>query len=164
MEKARVSDEWVIGATLGAYVFLTFVLYFWGSAFVHNWCGNSPYLSFTSDGRFPPYLGFLVPGTIVGVLDWAQVKAAHARIQLIGHRAVRASLWINLFGIVALLVAVAGNYGPQRDLSFFAGLFALTGLLGLALWPLGLLVSLGNLVWACIRWMRTGQPKVISSR
>jgi len=92
---------------------------------------------------------------IVGVLDWAQVKAAHPPIQLIGHRAARAALWINLFGIVALLIAAAGNYGADRDIGFFGGFFALASLLGMALWPLGLLVSLGNLVWAGIQWART---------
>jgi len=34
MDRPRISDEWVMGATMGAYVVLTFVLHFWGSAFI----------------------------------------------------------------------------------------------------------------------------------
>ena len=159
MEKRNISDEWVVGATLGAYVFLTFVLHFWGSAFIHQWCGNSPYPYTTKDGRFPASLVFLVPGAIVGLLDWAQIKAAQNRTQLVSHRAVRTALWMNLFGILAFLIAVAGNYGPES-----IGFFAFISMFGLALWLLGLAVSLGNLTWACIGWVRIRQPRAISSR
>ena len=158
MEKARISDEWVIGATLGAYVFLTFVMYFWGSAFIHFWCGNSPYPSSTRDGRFPVYLGFLIPAAVVCVLDCVQTKAA--RTQLVSYRAVRVALWMNLFGILAFLIAVAGNYGPDRDIGFFA----IVSLLGMALWPLGLLVSVGNLVRVCIHRVRARHRSTVSPR
>ena len=61
-----------MGATVSAYVVLTFVLYFWGSAFAQPFCGNSP---------TPPsvFLVFRFPGAIVGVLDWAQTKLAQTR-------------------------------------------------------------------------------------
>jgi hypothetical protein len=157
MEKARISDEWMIGATLGAYVFMTFVLHFWGSAFINQWCGNSPYPSSTRDGRFPVYLSFLIPAAVVCVLDWVQTKAA--RTQLVSYRAVRAALWMNLFGILAFFIALAGNYGPDR-----IGFFGIISLLGMALWPLGFLVSLGNLVWACIHWVRARQQSTVSAR
>jgi hypothetical protein len=159
MEKPTASDEWVVGATLGAYVFSTFVLHFWGSAFIHQWCGNSPYPDTTKDGRFPASLVFLIPGAIVGLMDWAQIKAAENRTRLVNQRAVRTALWMNLFGISAFLIAVAGNYGPES-----IGFFAIISMLGLALWPLGLALSVRNLTWACIQWVRIRQPKTISSR
>jgi hypothetical protein len=145
MEKARVSDEWLLGATVGGYLILTFVLHFWGSAFVHYWCGNSPYPLSTRDGRFPVYLVFLVPAVIVGVIDWAQAKFAQTCTA--SRRFVRAALWMNLIGILGFLAAVASNYGPDGN----NGFFAIVILLGMACWPMGLVVSLGNLVRACIR-------------
>ena len=150
MEKARVSDEWLLGATVGGYLVLTFVLHFWGSAFIHYWCGNSSYPLSTHDGRFPVYLVFLIPAVIVGVIDWAQAK--FARIYTASRRFVRAALWMNLIGISGFLVAVASHYGPDGN----NGFFAIVSLLGMACWPLGIVVSLGNLLWACIR--RLGAP------
>jgi hypothetical protein len=46
---------------------------------------------------------------------------------------------MNLFGILALLIAVAGNYGPDS-----IGFFSIVGMLGLALWPIGLAVQETN--------------------
>jgi uncharacterized membrane protein len=153
MDRPRISDEWVMGATVGAYVVLTFVLHFWGSAFIHYWCGNSPYPPTTRDGRFPGFLVFLVPGVIVGVLNWAQVKLAQSRTGLLNHRAVRVALWMNLFGILGVLVIVASNYGSANDIGFFA----IVPLLAIALWPLGLVVSLWNLVWGCVGLAKSPQ-------
>jgi hypothetical protein len=104
MNKSRISDYWVMGATVSAYVVLTFVLYFWGSAFAQPFCGNSP---------TPPsvFLVFRFPGAIVGVLDWAQTKLAQTRTGLVSHRGLQVALWMNLFGILGILVVVAGNYG-----------------------------------------------------
>ncbi len=135
MDRPRISDEWVMGATMGAYVVLTFVLHFWGSAFIHYWCG------------------ILVPGVIVGVLNWAQVKLAQSRTGLLNHRAVRVALWMNLFGILGVLVIVASNYGSANDIGFFA----IVPLLAIALWPLGLVVSLWNLVWGCVGLAKSPQ-------
>jgi hypothetical protein len=152
--KTRMSDEWIMGATLGAYVVQTFVLYFWGSAFIHQWCGNSLYPLSTRDGRFPFYLTFLVPGVLVWVLDWAQMKIAQNHIRLVSHHAVRAALWINLIGIACLLVAVGSHYGHYGQNNGFS---AIVSLLGMAFWPLGLAVSIGNLAWAFIQWVRASR-------
>src|SRR6266550_6055155 len=113
---------------------------------IYYWCGNSPYPPTTRDGRFSGFLVFLVPGVIVGVLNWAQVKLAQSRTGLLNHRAVRVALWMNLFGILGVLVIVASNYGSANDIGFFA----IVPLLAIALWPLGLVVSLWNLVWGCV--------------
>jgi hypothetical protein len=104
MDRPHIFDEWVMGATVGGYLVLTFVLHFWGSAFIHYWCGNSPSPLSTRDGRFSIYLVFLIPGTIVGVLDWAQSKLDQTHTGLVNHRAVQAALWMNLFAIVGFLV------------------------------------------------------------
>jgi hypothetical protein len=145
-----------MGATLGAYVVQTFVLYFWGSAFIHQWCGNSAYPLSTRDGRFPFSLIYLVPGVIVWVLDWAQMKVAQNHIRLVSHRAVRAALWINLISIACLLVAVGSHYGHYWQ-SGNDGFTAIVGLLGMALWPLGIVVSIGNLAWAFIQRVRASR-------
>jgi len=125
MNKSRIPDYWVMGATVSAYVVLTFVVYFWGSAFAQPFCGNSP---------TPPsvFLVFLFPGAIVGVLDWAQTKLAQTRTGLVSHRGLQVALWMNLFGILGILVEVAGNYGPDRY-----WFFAIVGLLAMAGWPVG---------------------------
>lgn len=65
MEKTQISDEWLIGATVGAYVILTFVLHFWGSAFMHFYCAGPPYPPST-DGSV---LLLLIPGVIVVTVD-----------------------------------------------------------------------------------------------
>lgn len=155
----RISNEWVVGATAGAYVLLPLVLHLWGSAFIYEWCGNSLYPPSTTDGRFPFYLSYLIPGGVMGLLGWAQMKVAQRGAQLISHRTVRIALWMNFAGILALLIAVAGNYGPER-ISYFSFI----GVLGLAVLPVGLLVSLGNLVWAFIHWVRARQPSMTSFR
>jgi hypothetical protein len=117
MSKTRVSDEWVVGATVGAYAVLTFVLYFWGTAFMHFWCGNSYESVFTKDGRAPGSLALLIPGALVGVMDWGQIKVA--RQGALRERAMRAALWMNLVGILGFLIAYSSNYGPDRDNTFF---------------------------------------------
>jgi hypothetical protein len=144
MEKPRVSNEWLLGATVGGWVVLSFVLYFWGYAFIHSWCGNSPY-SYTNDGRVPGSLVFVVVAVIIGALDWAQMKFAQTFPR--SRRFVRAALWMNFVGILSSLAVVTSNYGPSPELGFFA----IVLLLGMACWPLGLLFSLGNLIWACVR-------------
>jgi hypothetical protein len=151
MDKSRISDGWLMGATGSAYVVLTFVLYFWGSAFAHPFCGNSP---------IPPsvFLAFLFPGAIVDVLDWAQTKLAQTRTGLVSHRGLQVALWMNLFGILGILVVVAGNYGPDRY-----WFFAIVGLLAMAVWAVGIVVSLGNLVWACVRWAKSSQSGTSNS-
>ena len=145
MEKPRVSNEWLLGATVGGWVVLSFVLYFWGYAFIHSWCGNSPYASYTNDGRVPGSMVFVVVAVIIGALDWAQMKFAQTFPR--SRRFVRAALWMNFAGILSSLAVVTSNYGPSPELGFFA----IVLLLGMACWPLGLLFSLGNLIWACVR-------------
>jgi hypothetical protein len=151
MPEKHISDGWVIGATLGAYLILTFVVYFWGSAFIHYWCGNSPFPHSTSDGRFPDNLVLLIPGVTVVAADWAQINLPQIPARLFGQRSVRAALWMNLIGVLGFLVAVASRYGPDNDDVFFA----VVSLAGLAFWPVGLLLSFGNLIWGCIRWFKT---------
>lgn len=153
MHRTRISDEWVMGATVGAYVVLTFVLHFWGSAFIHYLCGNSPYPPTTRDGRFPSFLVFLIPGVIVGVLNWVQIKLAQSRPGLLNYRAVRFALWMNLLGILGYLVAVASNYRSANDIGFLA----IVALLLMAVWPLGLVVSLWNLVRGCVGLAKSSQ-------
>ncbi len=155
MDRSRISDEWVMGATVGGYLVLTFVLNFWGFAFIHYWCGNSPSPLSTRSGGFSVYLVFLIPGTLVGVLDWAQSKLDQTHTGLVNHLAVRVALWMNLFAIVGFLVGIVSNYGPDRDISFFA----IAGFLAMALWPLGLVVSLGNLTWASIQWAKSPRSR-----
>jgi hypothetical protein len=124
MNKSRISDYWVMGATVSAYVVLTFVLYFWGSAFAQPFCGNSP---------TPPSVFLLsFSRSDCGVLDWAQTKLAQTRTGLVSHRGLQVALWMNLFGILGILVVVAGNYGPDRY-----WFFAIVGLLAMAGWPVG---------------------------
>ena len=159
MDKSRISDYWLMGATVSAYVVLTFVLYFWGSAFFHPWCGNTLYPPSTRDGRLPSNLVFLFPGAIVGVLDWAQTKLAQTRTKLVSHRSLQVALWMNLLGIFGFLIVVAGKYGPEGDVGFFA----IVGLLAMAVWPVGIVVSLGNLVWACVRWPKSSQSGTTNS-
>jgi hypothetical protein len=144
----RISDEWLAGATAGGYGVLTFVLHFWGSAFIHFWCGNAVGELFASDGRAPGALGILVPGLIVGVMDWGQVRLARSRRGVLGERAMRIALWMNLVGILGLLVAYASNYGPDGRDAFWWVL----SLAGMVFWPVGLLVSLGNLLGGSIRF------------
>jgi hypothetical protein len=145
MEKPRISNEWLLGATVGGYIILSVVLYFWGYAFIHSWCGNSPVASSTEDGRVPGSLLFVVVALIIGALDWAQMKFAQTFPR--SSRFVRAALWMNFVGILSSLAVVATNYGPSAEV----GLFVIVLLLGMACWPLGLLFSIGNLIWACVR-------------
>ena len=158
MSKTRVSDEWVVGATVGAYAVLTFVLYFWGTAFMHFWCGNSYESVFTKDGRAPGSLAFLIPGALVGVMDWGQIKVA--RQGALRERAMRAALWMNLVGILGFLIAYSSNYGPDRDSAFFA----IVSLVAVAFWPLGLVISTGNLVWTGVQWVRATHARTLNSR
>ncbi len=157
MSKTRISDEWLVGATLGAYAVLTFVLYFWGSAFLHFWCANGYESIFTSDGRAPGSLALLIPGVIVSVMNLGQVKLA--RRGTLGERAMRAALWMNLVGISTVLVANASNYGPAMTIHS-----RFLSLLEMAFWPLGLVISLRNLVWSGVHWVRAPRSEAFSSR
>lgn len=152
MAKTRISDDFVIGATAGGYCIATFVLYFWGSAFLHYYCGNSISETFTPDGRANGALFFLIPGVAVVFADWLQVKLMAESEGLAGHRLVRTALWMNLIGILAFLVAVAAKYGPPEDSGGFLGV---VGLLGLLFWVVGLLVSLGNVIMGSVSRVRT---------
>ena len=152
MAKTRISDEFVMGATAGGYCIATFVLYFWGSAFVHYYCGNSIPDTFTPDGRAIGALFFLIPGVAVVFADWLQVKLMADREGLAGQRLVRNALWMNLAGILGFLVAVAAKYGPPED---SGGFLAVVSLLGLAFWLVGLLVSLGNVIVGSVLRVKT---------
>jgi len=43
MRPRRISNEWLMGAAVGAYLVLSFVLTFWESAFIHSYCANTSY-------------------------------------------------------------------------------------------------------------------------
>ena len=128
MMTTRVSDEWLIGATVGAYLVVTFVVQFWGPLFLHPWCINCPY---PSD---PAYLEFLIPATVVGVFDWVQIQLPKGGSKPITHSAVRLALWLNLIGILGFLVVVAAHYGPDRA---HRAPFEIITLASLVCWPLG---------------------------
>lgn len=113
---------------------------------MHFWCGNSYESVFTKDGRAPGSLALLIPGALVGVMDWGQIKVAQRGA--LRERAMRAALWMNLVGILGFLIAYSSNYGPDRDNAFFA----IVSLVAMAFWPLGLVVSTGNLVWTGVQW------------
>ena len=148
MRKPRISDEWLIGATLGGYLILTVVGNSWEYAFVHPWCITTfspPPPPSAMEFVELPLLGFLV-----AIAGWLQSKCSQASAALLNRRYARIALWLNLLGILGFLVALGSNYGPgERDL-----FLALIAIVGLVLWPVGILMSLGNLVLASIRWIR----------
>ena len=148
MRKPRISDEWLIGATLGVYLILTVVGNSWEYAFIHPWCiatFSPPPPPSAMEFVELPLLGFLI-----AIAGWLQSKCSQVPGAMLNRRHARIALWLNLLGILGSLVALGSNYGPgERDL-----FLALIAIAGLVLWPVGILLSLGNLVWASIRWIR----------
>jgi|SRR5690242_5676113 len=147
MQKPRITDEWLIGATLGGYIILTIVGNSWGYAFVHAWCTDFSTTPHSSDLSF---LEFPLTGLLLAIAGWVQSKCSQVQSGLLNRRHARLALWMNLLGILGLLVGLASNYGPgERD--WFLTLIALTGFV---FWPVGILLSLINLASAGIRQMR----------
>jgi hypothetical protein len=145
MTRPRISDEWLMGATLGAYVVLTAVLSFWGSAFFHWFCVTYP-----EPYPTPSTFFLLIPALAVGALEWAQLRLIEFSPALVGRRAVRAAFWMNLFGIMGFIVAVASKYNGEDAGAFWT----VVALFACAFWPVGLLLSLVNMTRASIRWMK----------
>lgn len=149
MDKSHVSDEWLMGATLGAYLVVALAINFWASAFLHSWCANF----MEPSPRFGDNLVLLISGLVVVALDWAQSKLADSRPALIDRRFLRVALWMNLIGILGFILALGSKYDGEDPGTFWA----IMTVIGLVFLPLGLLLSLANLTWASIRWMKVAR-------
>ena len=152
--RRTLSNEWLMGATIGAYAVLSFVLCFWSSAFIRRWCGNDTFDHSRPGGTLPEYLLLLVPAVVVGLLDCALIKFAEERVGAVTQRTVAAALWLNLVGSTSFLILAASNYGPEESNSF-TSMAALLGIVGL---PLGILFSFAIVVWAVALKFRRWQP------
>jgi hypothetical protein len=153
MKPSRITNEWLMGATVGAYLVLSFVLTFWGSAFLHSYCANTSYGFMGANGVLLSNLAFLVPGAVAGVLDWLQLRLLQADEKLVSARAVRVALWMNFLGAASLLLVVSDNFGPDWGASFPWVL----AVVGIAFLPLGVLLSIGNVVAGYAQKIRDNQ-------
>jgi len=153
MRLSRISNEWLMGATVGAYLVLSFVLTFWGSAFIHSYCANTPYGFLGTRGVSLGNLVMLVPGAVVGILDWLQLRLLQTAEKLVSSRAVRSALWMNFLGAASLLLAVSDNFGPDWRTIFFRVL----AMVGIAFLPVGVFLSIENVVAGYAQKLRGNQ-------
>jgi hypothetical protein len=141
------SNPWLIGATLGGYLLIAFVLRFWGEGLLlpANDIGyvNGP----------PPesHLGLIVLVlvgvfvTLLGVLQSIFFVQGSEKL-------TRFSLWLNFLAIFGFGLAGFGTKYTVLPLHFL-----LLGVSVLA-FPLGLVLSVVNIFWGWLR--RNGLPNV----
>jgi hypothetical protein len=149
----RLTNEWLLGATAGGYLILTFVLCFWGSTLLSSYCANISYALTLENGVTLDYLAFLIPGMFVAVLGWMQLRLLQSDDKLVSARAVRVGLWMNFLGVASLLLGVSEKVGPDGD----GGYLWLAWLLGIVLIAAGILVSLGNIAAGHLQRFRNRQ-------
>jgi hypothetical protein len=137
--KLRVwSQERLIGATLGGYLILTAVLFFWGDLLVRP--------DFPSPGGWGSYtppeyqfkaLMLLVPGAVVALFSVLQIRFGLA----ISQRLTNLFAWLNFLAVLGLGVSIA----MMNDVGFEIG-----GIVGVRLaivcFPLGLILASLNVM------------------
>jgi hypothetical protein len=154
MKASRISNEWLMGATAGAYLIVSFVLSFWGSAFLHYYCAVDVYYGpKATSGVLLSYMVMLIPGAVVGILDFMQLQLLQAGEKSVSQKAVRTALWMNFLGVVGLLFALSDKFGPDRNTSFLGA----PGIAGIVLWPMGILLSIGNVATGYVKKLRASQ-------
>ncbi len=139
----KFSNEWLAGATLGGYVVFSVVLFGFGRELIHYYCGNV----------LPPstidVLFFLIPGTVVGLLSFGQIRLARLPENESLEKAIRVALWLNAFAVACLCTAFALQ--GLGELNWIRVAVVLTGM---ACFVAGILGSIANLLRGIIRRAR----------
>ena len=89
----------------------------------------------------------------MGILDWLQLRLLQPDGKLVSARAVRSALWMNFLGVASLLLAVSDNFGPDWRTSFLRA----PALAGIAFLPVGVLLSIGNVVAGYVQKLRDNE-------
>jgi hypothetical protein len=143
-----VSQELLLGLTLGAYATAAILYTPFGGLMVTYW--EAPIYPVSVDQ--PAALVFLIPGIIVFGLGFLQVRLRKAVENKLHDRVTSLALWLNTLGAAALCL-----FGPFKELvkEFPERQIAIyvmyTLLFALACIPAGIVVSVCNLGWSGFR-------------
>jgi hypothetical protein len=141
------SNPWLIGATLGGYLLIAFVLRFWGEGLLLP--AND--IGYVNGPRPESHLGLIVL-VLVGVfVTLLGVLQSVFSVQ-VSEKLTRFSLWLNFLAIFCFGLAGFGTKYAVLPLHF------LVLLVSVVAFPLGLVFSVVNILWGWLR--RKGLPNV----
>jgi hypothetical protein len=139
--KRSISQNWLLGLTVGGYGATSLALYCLGGALVSSRqvpAGNAQALL------------FLIPGFFVGLLDFAQIHAEDYFKYKPRERITWVALWLNataIIGLCSLLTLKGVLDGGGFDNSF---VLPVLGIVTAASFLLGIVISVLNVLWILI--------------
>ena len=140
------SNHWLIGATLAGYLLIAFILRFWGGLLLP--ANDIGYLN------GPPqesHVGLIVLALVGVFVTLLGVLQSIYCVQ-VSEKLTRVSLWLNFLAIFSFGIAGFGTKYTMLPLHFVVLLVSVLA------FPLGLILSLVNVLWGWLR--RNGLPNV----
>jgi hypothetical protein len=147
----RVSDEILLGVTVGGYLILAVALYCFGQGlFPRGWSDDvGPFRPYSED---PSALLLLVPGIFVGALCYLQVVAKMLFKHPPNQKTTRIALWLNALSSLGFCLIVALKRAPNTGYVPADGYFELAiAAVTLVIFLLGILISIINILSGFIR-------------
>jgi hypothetical protein len=149
----RVSDSpsnhWLIGATLGGYLLIAFILRFWGEGLLLP--AND--IGYVNGPPQESHLGLIVL-VIVGVFVTLLGVLQSVYSLQVSEKLTRVSLWLNFLAIFSFGIAGFGTKYTMLPLHFVVLLVSAFA------FPIGLIFAVVDVLWAWLR--RNGLPNVES--
>jgi hypothetical protein len=141
------SNPWLIGATLGGYLLLAFVLRFWGEGLLLP-ANDIGYVNGSPPESHVDVIVLALVGTFVTVVG---VLQSNFSVQ-VSEKLTRFSLWLNFLAIFCFILA---GFGTKYTV---LPLHVLVLAVSVLAFPLGLVLSVLNILWGWQR--RSGLPNV----
>jgi hypothetical protein len=138
--KRSISQNWLLGLTVGGYGAISLTLYWFGGALVSSSqvpAGNAQTLV------------FLIPGFFVGLLDFAQIHAEDYFKYKPRERITWVALWLNATAIIALCSLLTLK-GVLDGGGFYSFVRLVLGIVTAASFLLGIVISVSNVLWILI--------------
>lgn len=102
--KRAVSSHWLVGLTVGSYAIVSVALFFFGGG---SWIAPrwEAWVDPAPPGELQSFY-LLIPGLLIGLLDFVQIHSEALFKQKGNERVARASLWLNAAAILFVFVSI----------------------------------------------------------
>jgi hypothetical protein len=137
------SNSWLIGATLGGYLLIAFLLCFWGEGLLVP-PSDIGYVNGPPPESYSGRIVFVLVGVFVTLLGVLQGVYS---VQ-VSERLTRFSLWLNFLAIFCLGL---GGFGTRYAVPPLHPVVHLVLLVCALAFPLGLVLSVVNVLWGWLR-------------
>ena len=144
------SNHWLIGATLGGYLLIAFILRFWGEGLLLP--AND--IGYVNGPPQESHVGLIVLAIVGVFVTLLGVLQSVYSVQ-VSEKLTRVSLWLNFLAIFTFGIAGFGTKYTMLPLHFVV-------LLALALsFSVGLILAVVNVLWG---WLRRNKLPNVESR